>query len=1012
MDRRSSMVVPRAERGRRGVNEPRRTAPADRWQELWARFHELTGLDPHRRAAALGQLERRDPALAAELSSLLASHDAPHPLLDGPGGIALDAPPTESRSPESSARLGLRLGPYRLVEKLGEGGMGVVYRAERVDGGVTQQVAVKLLTGVAAAPSMVERFRREREILARLDHPSIARLIDVGDDPDGLPYVVMEYVDGGPIDAYCDRAGLGLRERLELLEAVCAAVDVAHRSLVVHRDLKPSNVLVTRGGEPKLVDFGIARRLDDEDATLGTSRLLTPRWASPEQLRGGPVTTAADVHALGLLLCHLLTGRLPYRSSSAAWPLLAREILEEAPLRPSSLVSANDLSGDEASADAGRFLSGRELARRLRGDLDAIVLRALAKEPNARYRSAADLAADLRRHLDGFPIEARVPGPGLRLRKLIARRPWSTAAFGGFLLTVAIFTAITTGLNLRLNRSLERVRAERANAARERQVAVETADFLEELFRSVAPAQARGEEPTVRQVVDAGAARLLANEDAGPSEDPAARAELLLTLAEVYASLSALDRAESLATRAAAIGEGLDGTFVLADSLAVQARIHHARGEYAKAAESIGRALQIYESSPRAESSVRRVIALTDLGTAQIGLGQGEVAERSFRRALELSAGDGSRTAARRAAVARTRLGSLLRERGDLGDARELLVVAIRDLGAEVGLDHPDTVQARRELADTLRQSGEHRQALEVLESVLADAERVFSMDHVELAPILDRMSVIHQALAEWGPAERLQRRALAIRELHAGADSARTTVSVNNLGWLLHDQGRYAEADALYRRALETGEAKLGADHPSVAISLNNLGLLALDRGRSDHAIPYLERSLAVLTSRLGPEHPARAFPLTNLGIAHLELGEPARAEVLLEEALELRRGRLPPGHEDLAPTLVALGRLHCESGRIEDGESSILEALAVERGRGVSSSFGEALAELELGACRLRASRAERGREGRERAGSERAGRGRELVTGAISKIVDRRGSGDPRVARARSLLAAHSP
>jgi serine/threonine protein kinase len=202
---------------------------------------------------------------------------------------------------------------------------------------------------------MVERLRREREILARLDHPSIARLIDVGDDPDGLPYVVMEYVDGEPIDAYCDRAGLGLRERLELLEAVCAAVDVAHRSLVVHRDLKPSNVLVTRGGEPKLVDFGIARRLDDEDATLGTSRLLTPRWASPEQLRGGPVTTAADIYALGLLLCHLLTGRLPYRSSTATLPLLAREIVEETPLQPSSLLSVNEASADEASASAGRF---------------------------------------------------------------------------------------------------------------------------------------------------------------------------------------------------------------------------------------------------------------------------------------------------------------------------------------------------------------------------------------------------------------------------------------------------------------------------------------------------------------------------------------------------------------------------------------------------------------------------------------------------------------------------------
>jgi len=947
-----------------------------RWDEIWRHFDRLTRLSEPAREEYLAPLEEQNADLASELRSLLAHHGPPHLLLDRPGLVfQAEFEPKAPADLRRTSKIGQRIGPYHLVEELGEGGMGVVYLGERADGSVRQRVAIKLLSDTAARPATIERFRREREILARLDHPGIARLIDVGDDSSGRPYVVMEYVEGEDIDEYCDRTELGLRQRLELMVAVCAAVEAAHRHLVVHRDIKPSNVLVAADGRPKLVDFGIARRLDLHDATLGTTPALTPRWASPEQLLGEPVTPAADVYSLGLLLCHLLTGSLPYRSPGAPLPLLAREILERPPLRPSALAEGR---GDESRPDA-------RLAKRLRGDLDAIILNALNKDPDRRYRSAADLAADLRRYLGGYPIAVRSPGPLARLGKLVSRHPWASAATTVFVVSIVVLTALTGILNLRLLDSVARLEAEKANAERQRRRAVQTADILHGLFRSVAPGQTRGEDPTMRQIVDIGAARLLDESDENLDET---RVELLLILAEVYTSLSDFEQATRLATLAEETSRRLGDPFLLADSRANLGRIHHQRGNYRDAADLLESALAVYERSERTRAATLAA-TLSDLGAARIGLEEGEAAERALRRALELSVDSENRQLV---AVARLRLGSLLRKRGDLSPARDLLEEAVHELGSTIGLDHPDAMQARKELADTVRMIGDLERAIEVLEAVLADAERVYGPDHSELAPILDRLSLIHQSRGALSPAESRQRRALAIRERHFGPDSPRTTIAVNNLGWLLHDFGRFDEAEALYRRALANAEATVGPDHPSVAITLNNLGLLALDRGRPKEAPPYLERSLTVLDERFGTDHPARAFPLTNLGLAQFETGDRERGEEALAEALELRRRRLPAGHSDLRPTLTALGRVWCEMGRQAAAEGLLREALAIAQAGSGPPSFAEAATSFELGSCLL---------------GLGQRDPGRAMIAAALPRIEERRGALDPRVLRGRALL-----
>ena len=340
-----------------------------------------------------------------------------------------------------SARLGQRLGAFALVREIGHGGMGTVYLADRADGQFDQRVAIKVVRGDLDSERLLRAFRRERQILARLEHPHIARLLDGGLTPDGLPYFVMEHVDGEPITDYCARQQLPVEDRLRLFLAVCAAVDAAHQSHVVHRDLKPSNVLVSRAGEVKLLDFGIAKLLDAEaDRTRTETMAMTPLYAAPEQLRGDPVTAATDVHALGLLLFEVLTGKRARRLERGSPDELVKIVLEGEPPRPSDVVTAG---AGEATAPTAVSHAGELLRRRLRGDLDTIVWRTLQKEPARRYPTVAALAADLQRHLDGLPITARPASLAYRTGKLMRRRKAALAA--GIVVLVAV-AAATAGI--------------------------------------------------------------------------------------------------------------------------------------------------------------------------------------------------------------------------------------------------------------------------------------------------------------------------------------------------------------------------------------------------------------------------------------------------------------------------------------------------------------------------------------------------------------------------------------
>ncbi|HEY6543743.1 MAG TPA: serine/threonine-protein kinase, partial [Dokdonella sp.] len=574
--------------------DPQR-ARAERIQAL------LDALDatPQRDRAACLERICPDTALRTEVLSLLAAE------AESDGFLHRYATGLIPRLDELPDLCGRRIGAYRLTRVLGEGGMGVVYEARRIDGGFEQRVALKLLSTALAGGEAKTRFLAERQILATLEHPAIARIVDGGITGDGTPWFAMECVDGVAIDAYCDQRQLDLRQRLQIFLQVCDAVEHAHRRLVVHRDLKPANVLVTEGGQVKLLDFGIAKLLDAPSAqpmpaTRSMLRMMTPEYASPEQILGQPVTTLCDVYQLGLLLHELLTGQRPYALHNASIGELERAICEQAPLRPSLRFSRSRASDPRAAATLAfvceaRRSSQQRLRRRVRGDLDNIVLQALRKEPERRYGSVDRLAQDVRRHLCGQPITARRDTLGYRCRKFMQRHALGSIA-AGIIVLVAVGVVAFHAARIQSERDLAHVEAVKAE---------QVSQFLIGLFHGVDPRQARSTDLTARELLDRGSAQV----DRELATQPVIQADMLYVLGRTYLELGVYDSAGQLLDRALGLREAHLGPSHpdVARVLGDIGLLRYHQGRYDDALERLHRAIRILEESPSADP--------TDLGT-------------------------------------------------------------------------------------------------------------------------------------------------------------------------------------------------------------------------------------------------------------------------------------------------------------------------------------------------------------------------------------------------------------
>lgn len=749
---------------------------AERFRVLEALFDRAVELDAAGREELLADLKSDDPALARRLEAMLASDSGKADVLSG----IISAPDTDRRPaiPE-------KIGPFRILKKLGEGGMGVVYLGQRKTADFEQLLAIKRLNAAVDSELARQRLLVEQRVLASLRHPHIAQFVDGGEDADGTPFVAMEFVDGVPLLEHAQANDLSGPQRVTLFLDLCKAVHFAHQHLVVHRDIKAGNVLIDNHGTLKLLDFGIAKLLGEErgghdQTVLTVAGAMTPHYASPEQIRGETVTPLTDVYSLGVVLYELLAGRRPF------------DIQTRRPTEIERIICLSD-PGPPLPTGRGRY-----------GDLNSIVAKAMHKEPDRRYQSAAQLAEDLQRWLDGRPVLARPDSAGYRLRSFMRRHPFGVVASSTFLLILVVFSV---GMAWQAhNLAIERDRAER-----EALVATETADFLIELFQASDPRETNPEGLRARDLLDRAAERIPDELDS----DPLMRAQLMHVIGLAYTNLSVEGPAVELLAGALELREaelGPDSALV-ADSLNRLGNALRSFGRLDAAEPMLVRALNWRQAHGELDHDLAD--SWNNVGLLQNDLGWSQRAEASLRQSIALHRQVGGSETTQAAAPLHN-LALALRNQDRFDEARQAALdsLAIKRANDWSQASLANTVAV---LANIERHLGNLEAALKASEESLAIRRQVFGRDSVRMASGLVTHANILRLVDRSEEAESLFREALS---LHERADSDRSLASADvrlSYGRFLHDQGRNDVAEAVLAEALAIAAEHLPDDAPEL---------------------------------------------------------------------------------------------------------------------------------------------------------------------------------------------------
>ncbi len=968
--------------------------PQQRVSEL---FQAALGREPNQRAAFLAEVCAGDTALRAQVESLIASGQEAETLVMASAHKTAPSLPANRQTVSTAEQ---RIGPYKVIRELGHGGMGMVYLAARADDQYRKQVAIKLIKRGMDTDAILRRFRNERQILASLDHPNTARFLDGGVTEDGLPYFAMEHIKGESIIEYCDRHKLSTVERLKLFRQICSAVHYAHQNLVVHRDLKPSNILVTEEGVPKLLDFGIAKLLSSElaaqtlDPTAPGSVLMTPEYASPEQVRGEPITTASDVYSLGVVLYELLTGHHPFR---AKWLLMHEIILkvcEEEPEKPSTVISrvkevpSTDGSGlvklTPESVSQTREGQPEKLRRRLAGDIDNIVLMALRKDPQRRYGSVEQFSEDIRRYLEGLPVIAHQDTLAYRSTKFLQRNKATVAV-------AAAFAVLVIGSIFSLTAQATRIARERDRAVGAERLAADQRTQAERA-RDAERGQRQQAEANLQRATDA-EQRALAEAERANTEAKRAIVNLSrATEAEKQANTEAerakaeTERAKTEAETTKQVSEFLVGLFNVPDLSAEKMKAITARELLDKGAAKIREELK---GQPKVQATLMNTMgqAYRALGLYDSALPLTETALKIRREALGgehqdvasslnslamLLGAKGDYAAAeplQREALAMDRkllgnehpdvvsdlhnLATVLHSKGDYAAAESLYREALAMRRKLQGNEHPGVANILNSLGVLLQDKGDYAAAEPLIREALAMRRKILGNEHLSVARSLNNLAVLLQAKGDQTAAEPLLREALAIRRKLLGNEHPDVANSLNSLAVSLQSKGDYVAAEPLFREALATRRKLLGNEHPLVASNLNNLGMLLQAKGDHAAAEPLLREALAMNRKLLGDEHPNVATNLYSLANTLFAKNDYAGAEQLYRQTLQLQRKLWPKGHPRIPYTLISLGRLLTVKGDPKDAEPLLREGVDVMRKTLVEGSWETANAESVLGGC-----------------------------------------------------------
>lgn len=846
-----------------------------RWATVQQLFHEAVGLPPDGRAAFLDEACAGDDELRRSVQVLL-DEDA------RTGPLDRDVAHLAGEIMDGSVPSVRTIGPYRVVRVLGHGGMGVVYLAERDDIGA--RVAIKVLRDASLSPQRRERFHSEQRTLAQLGHPAIARLFHADALPDGTPYFVMEYVEGLPLSAYCRAHATGLEARLRLFRAICEAVDFAHRQAVIHRDLKPSNIMIEGDGEPKLLDFGIAKQIESvEGSTAATRtglRLMTPAYAAPEQVAGTALGVYTDVYALGVILYELLAGALPYDLSERTPGQVEAAILDEEPPPPSERAPGGTAAGEHDDPHApyanGPGPVDGSIGRAAWADLDVLCRAAMHKDPARRYSSVAALVEDVDHFLAGEPLRARPDSRAYRAGKFVKRNARALATAAGVVVLLAASAAYYT---VSIAEARDRALAEAARTER-------IQSFVLRLLSGQDEVAGPADSLRLVTVLDRGA-----QEADALDADPLQQADLFLTLGQIDAQLGRFERADSLLALAEQRRRAAHGGAHPEVGEVERARglVALQRGAYPEAADALTDLLERQRASDAAELEVARTRAA--LGRALDALDRRDEAVSMLNAAAD--------------AFAR-----------ESGRARELeLSEALAALG-NAYLNADDL-----EMADSL-----NRRAL-ALDS------RLHGPRHPTVAASLINLGFIEFRRGRYAEATPLYRQAVDIFEGHYGGDHYETASALRLLGQGLIYQGRIDEARGPLERALTVQERVLGPTHPRLANTLGDLAYIEADDGNVGRAVALYERVRDIYREAHGERHAFVAVTVSNLGNVYLEAGDHERAEPLFRDALERFIEARSADHLDTGIARIKLGRALFRQGRLAEAEAELRKGYEVVR-------------------------------------------------------------------------------
>jgi eukaryotic-like serine/threonine-protein kinase len=775
----------------------------ERWKHIEELYKAAMAQPAEKRADILRRACPGDPELRAEVESLLEAAGSASSFLEGSpvssaaesdtASGATDGGPATTHAMFPDEIAGTVIGRYHLLQKIGEGGMGEVWLAEQ-KAPVRRRVALKLVKAGMNSREVIARFESERQALALMDHPAIAKVFDAGSTPEGAPYFVMEYVAGVPITNYCDNHRLSTRERLDLFMRVCEGVQHAHQKAVIHRDLKPSNILVIDVDDraaPKIIDFGVAKALTqkltaDTMFTRVGALLGTPQYMSPEQAdsSGEDIDTRTDVYSLGIILYELLAGAPPLDMSRIAFGEFLRKLREEEPAKPSTKIRTQDAATSTALAH-NRQTEPLALAREIRGDLDSITLKALEKDRSRRYGSPSELAADIRRYLRHEPVEARPASAGYRAGKYIRRHRIGVVFAAGVALLLSGFAVAQT-------LQLQRIKRERDRADR-------IASFMTGMFKVSNPSEARGNQVTAREILD----KASGNITAGLVNDPLFEAQMMQVMGDVYVNLGLFSRAESLLRQAAQIRTrllGPDDPVTLQSMHALAVNLYE-QGRYADTEKLLGQTIEI----ERRVLGPEHPTTLSSMNT----LANAFTADGRYAKAEALH--------------------------------RQVLDIRRRTLGA----DNPSTMVSLSNLAVCVREQKRYAEAEALDRQAVEIWRRTLGPDHPSTLKTMDNLATDLDKEGRYPEAEQLYRQSLGVERRVLGPDHPQTLRSLNNLANLLMDMGQYAKADEQLLEVRDIQRRTLGPDHPDTALSTYNLACVAAHRGDRAGAMSLLSEAL-----------------------------------------------------------------------------------------------------------------------------------------------------------------------